>query len=65
MPHNRYSAKICLLFSADCMSHMISGSITLTNTNLCYDTCVTTPDYFKANFGLSNFISVLESCTAN
>ena len=57
MPQNRINAKMCVLFSADCMSHMISGSITLTNINLCYDICVTTPDDFKAKFDLPNVIS--------
>ena len=47
MSHKRINAEICLLFSADCMSHMISGSITLTNTNLCYDHALQLPIILK------------------
>ena len=62
MPLVRISAKILLLVSADACSHMISGNITFTNTNLCYETCFTMQDYFKVKTDLSNIIRVFAFC---
>ena len=41
---------------------MISGNITFTNTNLCYETCFTMQDYFKVKTDLSNIIRVFAFC---